>query len=283
MPSDIQSAVRWSDPEPEVYATGVASALGWHFEAGSLVPVADALVEEAPIALVFAGQAPIVMMATPVDVEDFACGFAISEGIVDCRSQILSIESAPANGGMVVFVELADGLESRVEARRRAGVVAGGCGLCGVGQIEQALRLAPKLGNGSRFGAAAIGRAFAALPPLQRIGQRTGGAHGAAFADAGGDILAFAEDAGRHNALDKLIGKVANLGHDPADGFCAVTSRASFEMAQKAVAAGFPMLCAISAPTGLAVRLAQTSNLTLCAFARGQQFTCYSAPHRLAL
>lgn len=283
MDTDIHPFVRWSDPAPEVYATGVAPALGWRFEAGSLTPIVDTLIEEAPIALVFAEEPPIVMMATPLDVEDFARGFAISEGIVDDNSQIVSIESAPANGGMVVFVKLVDGLRSRVAARRRAGAASGGCGLCGVGQIEQALRLAPKLGNGCRIEAAAIGRAFEALPALQRMGKRTGGAHGAAFADLDGRILAFAEDAGRHNALDKLIGKVAAIGCDPTEGFCAVTSRASFEMAQKAVAAGFPMLCAISAPTGLAVRLAQTSNLTLCAFARGQHFTCYSAPHRLAM
>jgi molybdenum cofactor guanylyltransferase len=116
---------------------------------------------------------------------------------------------------------------------------------------------------------------------LQVIGQQTGAAHAAAFVSAEGTILAIAEDAGRHNALDKLVGMMAQQGLQPADGFCAITSRASFEMVQKAARVGFPMLCAISAPTALAVRLGQESGITLCAFVRDQRFTCFTHPQRI--
>ena len=272
----------WSDPEPGVYAHGYAAADCWRFDGDVVQPQPDELIEEVPVALAYGGEAPIVMMATPLDAEDFALGFAISEGIVDRADQIIHIEAVPANGGLLVRVDLADGLQARVAARRRLGVGSGACGLCGVDQIEEALRTPPLVPAGERFAASAIREAFAQLPDLQRIGAHTGAAHGAAFADRRGRILAFAEDAGRHNALDKLIGKVARLGIDPSAGFCAVTSRASFEMAQKAAVARFAMLCAISAPTGLAVRLARACNLTLCAFVRGQRFACYATPERLS-
>ncbi len=205
----------------------------------------------------------------------------LSEGIVDHPGQVASIEAVPANGGLLVAVELADGLAARVAGRRRRGVGLGGCGICGVGQHRRcAAHTAPAAGRGavSRSGDS---RGLCATARAAAIGAHTGAAHGAAFADRQGRILAFAEDAGRHNALDKLIGKVARLGLDAASGFCAVTSRASFEMAQKAAVARFPMLCAISAPTGLAVRLARACDLTLCAFVRGQRFACWSAPQRL--
>ena len=274
---------RWSDPAPEVYAQGYAGGAAWRYdETGACAAHEDELIEELPVALVYGGEAPIVMMATPLDAEDFARGFAITEGLVDHPGQVGAIEAVPAGGGLAVYVELAEGLAARVGARRRSGAAASGCGLCGVAGIADALRAPRPLPPGGAFTAAAIRRAFEALPALQTIGARTGAAHGAAYADRQGRILAFAEDAGRHNALDKLVGRMARLGLDPAEGFCAVTSRASFELAQKAAAARLPMLCAISAPTGLAVRLAQACGLTLCAFVRGGRFACFASPQRLA-
>ena len=281
MPSPVVR--NWSDPAPEAYAQGYAGGTAWRFDEGTAFAAHDdTLIEELPVALVYGGAAPIVMMATPLDAEDFARGFAITEGIVDLVSQIGAIEAVPAGGGLAVFVELADGLAARAARRQRAGAAGSGCGLCGVAGIADALRAPEPLPEGGVFSAAAIRRAFEALPALQTIGARTGAAHGAAFADRQGRILAFAEDAGRHNALDKLIGKMARHGLDPAEGFCAVTSRASFEMAQKAAVARLPMLCAISAPTGLAVRLAQACGLTLCAFVRGSRFACFASPQRLS-
>ena len=273
----------WSDPAPEVYAQGYAGGTAWRFDGESAFAAHDdELIEEVPVALVYGGAAPIVMMATPLDAEDFARGFAITEGLVDHPSQVGAIDAVPAGGGLAVYVELADGLAARAFRRQRSGAAGSGCGLCGVAGIADALRAPEPLPDGGIFSAAAIRHAFEALPGLQTIGAHTGAAHGAAFADRQGRILAFAEDAGRHNALDKLVGRMARLGLEPAEGFCAVTSRASFEMAQKAAVARIPMLCAISAPTGLAVRLAQACGLTLCAFVRGSRFACFAAPQRLA-
>ncbi len=281
MPSP--AAHRWSDPAPEVYAQGYAGGAAWRFDAsGACAAHDDELIEEVPVALVYGDAAPIVMMATPLDAEDFARGFAITEGLVDHAGQVGTIDAVPAGGGLAVYVELADGLAARAAGRRRAGAAGSGCGLCGVAGIAEALRAPRPLPAGGVYAAAAIRRAFEALPARQTIGARTGAAHGAAFADRQGRILAFAEDAGRHNALDKLVGRMARLGLDPAEGFCAVTSRASFELAQKTAVARVPMLCAISAPTGLAVRLAQACGLTLCAFVRGARFACFASPERLA-
>jgi FdhD protein len=274
-------SARWFDPNPDVYAAGLTSRDAWRFDARAVSPHVDELIEEVPVALTFAGEAPIVMMATPLDIEDFALGFAITERIVDRADQVVSIDAVPANGGFAVFVELAGGLANRVATRRRSGAVAGACGLCGAGDIAEVLRPPSKLPAGVAFSAAAIVHAFETLPRWQTIGARTGGAHGAALVDRHGTILAFAEDAGRHNALDKLIGQAARRGLDTADAFCAVTSRASFELAQKAAVAGFPMLCAISAPTDLAVRLSKECNLTLCAFVRNGRFACFAVPERL--
>jgi FdhD protein len=149
--------------------------------------------------------------------------------------------------------------------------------------MQEALHAPQLVPSALRFSPSAITAAFDAIPTLQTIGANTGAAHAAAFVSPQGDIVAIAEDSGRHNALDKLVGKLAQRGLQPQSGFCAITSRASFEMVQKAARVGFPMLCAISAPTALAARLAQESGLTLCAFARGERFTCLSHGYRLGL
>lgn len=275
--------LNWAAPDPDVYAMGCLPAKAWRFDGSKLVDDADSLIEEVPVELRFEGQDPIVMMATPLDIEDFALGFSLTEGIVDRADQVLEIEAVPANGGFFVAIRLAPGLGARVASRRRSGAAASGCGVCGVAEVSQALRLPARLPMGAKFSPAAISAAMEAIPALQHIGAQTGSAHGAAFANKNGVILAFAEDAGRHNALDKLVGKVARLGLDPSQGFCATTSRASYEMAQKAGAARFPMLCTISAATGLAQRLALGCDLTLCAFVRRGTFECLSAPGRIEL
>ncbi len=272
---------RWFDPVPEAYATGHTTGEGWRFADGECTPQLDALIEEVPVALIYGDAEPIVTMATPLDVEDLALGFAITERIVDVADQVQSVNAVPANGGLAVFVELAHGLDARVRSRSRAGIATGACGLCGMGDVDQVLRLPPPLAKSQQFRTAAILRAFAELPAHQSINQRTGSAHAAAFVDAHGRILAITEDAGRHNALDKLIGRLARLRLDPGQGFCAVTSRASYELALKAATARLPMLCAISAPTGLAVRLAAACELTLCAFVRHGRITCFAGPERL--
>ena len=268
-------------PDPEVYASGCLRVAVWRWRQGALVQDTDMAIAEVPVALRFGAEDAIIMMATPRDIEDFALGFALTEGIVESAAQVLAIEAVPANGGLFVAIELAAGCAQRVQARQRQGPAAGGCGLCGVREIAQALRVPAWLPVGKRFHCQAIFRAMDAMPAWQTIGAQTGTAHGAAFVAADGRILAFAEDAGRHNALDKLVGMVARRGLDPALGFCATTSRASYEMAQKAGSAGFPLLCTLSGTTTLAIDVALACNLTVCSFVRKTGFQCVSAPERL--
>jgi formate dehydrogenase accessory protein FdhD len=182
---------------------------------------------------------------------------------------------------MGVMVELTDAAWQRAQTRQRASAAGSSCGLCGLADMQAALHAPRVAASELRFAPSAISAAFSALPALQALGGQTGAAHAAAFANPQGKILLIAEDAGRHNALDKLVGMLAQQGLRPADGFCAITSRASFEMVQKAARVGFPLLAAISAPTALAGRLAAESGITLVAFARGERMTCFAHPQRL--
>ncbi len=272
------TTAHWALPPADSYATGLSRFAAVRSDASQ---VQDCLIEELPVSLEFNGEAAIVMMATPLDLEAFALGFALTEGIVDHPSQVLELHAVPAECGMGVVVVLADGLWQRAQARKRDRAAGSSCSLCGLADMQQALQAPRVAPSGLRFSPAAISAAFKTLPELQSIGQQTGAAHAAAFVNPQGQILALAEDAGRHNAMDKLVGKMAQQGLNPAEGFCAITSRASFEMVQKAARVGFPMLCAISAPTALAARLANESGITLCAFVRGERFSCFAHPQRL--
>jgi len=268
-------------PDPQVYASGCLRIATWRYRNGTLAQETDIAIAEVPVELRFGAEDAIIMMATPLDIEDFALGFSLTEGIVEHAAQVLEIEAVPANGGLFVAITLVDGCGKRVQARQRSGPAASGCGVCGVREIAQALRVPAWLPVVAQFHPLAILRAMNDIPRWQAVGARTGAAHGAAFAAPDGQILAFAEDAGRHNALDKLVGMVARRGLDPARGFCATTSRASYEMAQKAGSAGFPMLCTMSGTSTLAIDVALACNLTLCAFVRKAAFQCVSAPQRL--
>jgi FdhD protein len=275
------NSISWALPPSEAYATGISKRETVRIDASQILPVQDALIEELPISLEFNGEAAIVMMATPTDLEAFALGFALTEGIIDHPSQMLELNGVPAECGMAVVMTLADGLWQRAQARKRDRAAGSSCSLCGLADMQEALHIPQVAASKLRFAPSAITAAFAGLPALQTIGAQTGAAHAAAFVSPQGEIVAIAEDAGRHNALDKLVGMLAQRDLQPQSGFCAITSRASFEMVQKAARVSFPMLCAISAPTALAVRLAQQSGLTLCAFARGERFTCLSHAYRV--
>jgi FdhD protein len=153
--------------------------------------------------------------------------------------------------------------------------------LCGVESLDQVARTLALLPAGPAIAAAALHRALAQLQQKQPLHASTGGVHAAAWADAAGDLLAVREDVGRHNALDKLIGALAKDRRDPAAGFALVTSRASFEMVQKAASVGIPILAAVSAPTAYAIRLAQEVGLALAGFVRKGRYTIYSTPERI--
>jgi FdhD protein len=241
----------------------------------------DSIAVEIPVAFLYNGQSHAVMMASPNDLIDFAYGFSIAEGIVDRLADIGSVSSEAKGPGVSLSIEISEGHAALLEARKRNIAGRTGCGLCGISEIEQVLRPLPSLPDTPPIGRAAIDRAMRELPDHQDINQTTGAVHAAGFADPDGKLLLVREDIGRHNALDKLIGAVLRAGLDPEDGFVAVTSRCSMEMVQKTVCFGSPLLVSVSAPTSLAVELAERHNLTVAAFARGSGFNLYAHSKRI--
>ncbi len=240
-----------------------------------------ALAEEVPIALVFNGISHAVMMASPADLEDFALGFALTEGLIDSPSQLYGIEHDVLVQGIEVRLEVAAQAEQRLKERRRSMAGRTGCGLCGADSLDQVrlsgLPQAPNVGLATE----AMFKSHALLRQHQPEKQRTGATHAAAWANLDGDIVCVREDVGRHNALDKLIGALRKAGQDMAQGFVCITSRASFEMVQKTLQSGAGVLTAVSAPTSLAVELAQDHNLLLICLVRGDGFSTYGHGHRL--
>ena len=245
---------------------------------GGLRPVQDCVAEESPVAFEFNGISHAVMMATPQDLEDFACGFALSEGIVDTAAQIYDIEVAGGPHGLTLAITLAAECFARLKDVRRSLSGKTGCGLCGTERLEQAVRRPPPLRAAPVFGAAAIARAMGELRARQKLAALTGSTHAAAWCTAAGDITLLREDVGRHNALDKLVGALARARIESAQGFIAITSRASYEMVQKTAAAGIATLAAVSGVTSLAVEVADQAGLTLLGFVRGNDVSVYSHP-----
>lgn len=239
-----------------------------------------ALAEEVPVALVFNGITHAVMMASPANLEDFAMGFALTEGLLHNPSQLYGVDTEVLAQGIEVRLEVAAQTEQALKERRRSMAGRTGCGLCGadsLGQVRLALPQAPEV----HVQQDAMFKAHSMLRSKQPENLRTGATHAAAWANLQGDILLVREDVGRHNALDKLIGALVKAEQNMQQGFVCITSRASFEMVQKTVKAGAGVLTAVSAPTSLAVELAQDHNLVLAAMVRGEQFNAYSHGHRL--
>ena len=234
-----------------------------------------ALAEEVPVALVFNGISHAVMMASPVHLEDFALGFALTEGLIDQASQLYGVEVIHQANGIELQLDVAAQAEARLKERRRSMAGRTGCGLCGadsLAQVKLPLPQAPEV----LIDVDAMHRAHAHMRALQPLKQQTGATHAAAWSNAKGEITLLREDVGRHNALDKLIGALSKASTDMQQGFICITSRASFEMVQKTVMAGAGALTAVSAPTRLAVELAEQHNLALAGLVRGQTFTAYS-------
>lgn len=241
----------------------------------------DAIAAEVPVALAYNGAPFAVMMATPEDLEDFALGFSLSEGIAGHPGEVRIEAIEPHLEGVSIALHVPKARAAVLASRRRALEGRSGCGICGSESIEAVLRPPPPVPPGSALAPAAIAAALAALGTCQPLNARTGATHAAAFARPSGELGLVREDVGRHNALDKLIGALARAGIAPASGFALVTSRASYEMVLKAARAGFPLLAAISAPTALAVALANHAGLTLVGFARTRGHVVYSHPHRI--
>lgn len=253
-----------------------------HHRPGSSVAVTRALPDEVAIAMVYHGSTHAVMMATPADVQDFAAGFSLTEGIVTGLDQIASCEVISHPKGIEAQMWLAEDRGEALAARRRSLAGPVGCGLCGIDSIEAAVRSLPDLsGAGPALTVEDVAAATESLRGWQPLHDRTRAVHAAGFLLPGRGVVLAREDVGRHNALDKLIGAMARQGIDPSQGAVVLTSRVSTEMVQKCVMAGCAILIAVSAPTLHALRLAEGSGLTLAAFARGEGFDLFCHPERL--
>jgi formate dehydrogenase accessory protein FdhD len=268
-----------------LHAQTVAPVPATSWRAGAradvVTQITEHVVEEVPVALVYNGIRHVVMLMTPCDLEDFAVGFSLTEGIVANTAEILSIDVAPAGPGFEMRIAINAERMPALLQRRRNMESRSGCGLCGLESLDQALQALRPVAASMATTPFAVHRALDALPLQQPMNAATGAVHAAAWVLPGGRIELVREDVGRHNALDKLIGAVARRHWVFAEGFLVVTSRASAEMAQKAAIAGIPMLVAISAPTALAIRIAEEAHLTLVGFARPQQHVVYTHPERL--
>ncbi len=241
----------------------------------------DQVIEEAPVALGYNGQAHAVMLATPLDLEDFAVGFSLTEGIVNSADEIAYVQVYHREDGIEVWIRIPEERQGNLDSRERNLAGRTGCGLCGTANLGQAIRRPAPVGKGIQVRLGEFRAALRELAEHQELNRLTGAVHGAAWAVPDQGIVAVREDVGRHNALDKLIGSLMKSGIDPETGYVIVTSRASYEMVQKCAMVGIGFMAAISAPTGLAIRLAEETGLTLVGFARGDRQVVYANPQRL--
>jgi FdhD protein len=249
---------------------------------GSVQHRADWLAEEVPVALVFNGISHAVMMASPAALDDFALGFGLTEGLLASAAELYGCEAVAVDGGIELRLEVSSACAWRLKEARRTLAGRTGCGLCGTDSLKQVRRPLPPAPPVS-VPAAALNAAQRALRDHQAMQQRSGATHAAAWCGLDGRILLSREDVGRHNALDKVVGAMLRAGVDGRQGFLCITSRASFEMVQKAVMAGAGVLAAVSAPTALAVDVAQSAGLALAGFVRGDDLVAYSFAERLGL
>ncbi len=239
--------------------------------------------EEVPIAFSYAGSTHAVMMATPDDLEDFAVGFSLAEGIIERADEVVAIEAIEAGEGIDIQVTLKDMTADALIARRRRMAGPVGCGLCGIESIEQATRAVRSVGSDHvRLTAREIADATSMLAAAQDLNRQTRAVHAAGFYCPHEGLVAIREDVGRHNALDKLVGAVLLGGWSANLGAVVVTSRLSVEMVQKTAALGAPILIAISAPTALAIRTATAAGITLIGIARDEDFEIFTRPDRVA-
>ena len=251
------------------------------WEANQLRVCEDAVAEEVPIALEYNGISHAVMLASPYDLEDFALGFSLSEGILATPSVLYDCEVVQGQDGIQVQMRISTERFVVLKDKRRNLTGRTGCGLCGAETLAQAVRKPKPVGQTASFTAAQVHASMAAMKAMQRLQRYTGATHAAAWMDAEGRISLVREDVGRHNALDKLIGAMAKRKLDAFSGAVLITSRASYEMVQKAATLGIGFVAAISAPTSLAVQLSNDSNVTLMGFTRDNSHVVYAQGHRL--
>ena len=238
--------------------------------------------EETAVAFTYNGGTYAVMMATPQNLDDFAIGFSLTEGVVACPADIKKLEIIEEDIGVELRMWLDEPSARALSDRRRHMAGPTGCGLCGIESLTEAVRVSPRVRGGLTFTPADIMHALDALGSQQELNRQTRAMHGAAFWKRGEGLVALREDVGRHNALDKLAGYLACNDIPGHSGMALLTSRVSVEMVQKAAVIGMPLLVAVSAPTALAVRTAEQAGITLVAVARNDGFEIFSHPHRVA-
>lgn len=274
-------------PDVEAAATTFRAVPAVRVDESSVSAVVEQVAEEVPIALVYNGVPYVVVMASPADLEDLALGFSLTEGLIGSAAELGKIGILPESGGYSIRLSIPPERATVLDQRRRNMTARTGCGVCGAETIEQAMHVmlgayTPIVAVGERITRNALALAMSRLPSMQTINNVTGATHAAAWADVEGELQLVREDVGRHNALDKLIGALAGGGTKTTRGFAVITSRASYEMVQKAAMAGIGLLAAVSAPTALAIQVARETGVTLAGFVRGDRCMVYmDEAHRL--
>lgn len=266
---------------PSIESPGVVRHPAWRLRADRAEAFTANLIEEVPVALIYNGISHAVMLASPGDIADFALGFSLSEGIIETPQDLLDLEVAPAGEGIEVRLTVTARRFAGLKDRRRTLAGRSGCGLCGVESLADAMRPLPAPVDQTFLTLAAIRRALDGLVPLQRLNQLAGAVHAAAWVDPDGVIRHLAEDVGRHNAFDKVIGAMARRRGGRPPGFALLTSRLSYELVQKAATTGISALVAISAPTALAVEAATRAGICIVALARADSVSVYAHPERV--
>jgi FdhD protein len=221
------------------------------------------------------------MLATPTNLEEFALGFSMTEGIIKNCQELLSARVYNRSNGIEVQIKIPDYRATCLADKGRNLTGRTGCGLCGASTLQQAIRQPDAVNGDLTVSSGELVAALLELKQHQKLNQLTGAVHAAAWVVPGLGVTDVREDVGRHNALDKLIGLLLRSGKNLAAGFVLITSRASYELVQKTASVGITLLAAISAPTGLAIRLADEAGLTLIGFARGDRHVVYTHPQRL--
>jgi FdhD protein len=265
-------------PFPGLNAHRLFTGVRW--EAGERADRAEEIAEETPIALLYNGAPHVVMMGSPQDLEDFALGFSISEGLIESPSDIESVEVLTHPEGLALSIQCrSEGLRELSERRRNL-TGRTGCGLCGAETLAQAMRAPKPVDASPVIPTESFQQALDEMSHVQPINALTGAVHAAMWCDLAGHIETVREDVGRHNALDKLIGARLGAGQSFEAGFLLMTSRASYELIYKASQVGVGTLAALSAPTGLAIRMADEAGMTLVGFLRHGRHTVYTGPRR---
>ena len=261
---------------------GICAAQVTAWRGGRARVQTDWLADEVPVALVFNGVTHTVMLASPADLDDFALGFGITEGLLANPAELYGVDLHEVPEGIELHLQVAAACEWRLKEHRRSMAGRTGCGLCGTDSLAQVRRSVARVAQ-LAVAPQALARAQRELRASQAVQQLTGATHAAAWCGVDGSVQMVREDLGRHNALDKLIGALLRAKLDPSQGFICITSRASFEMVQKTAMAGVGVLAAVSAPTALAVDSARACGLALAGFVRGDDFVAYTFPERLGL